>query len=395
MDLNKQPRKVLIYAPYLGNGGVRRLALRLLQTWLQTTDPQQWNFRVLSQPRDGSGEEIPWPADLFTPVDGMRLADQLPENLCPYLQDNQDHFFRVLRREAAGVDVIWLPQPWWTLRLKQEVVDLPAHIIPTVHDFAFDELGWDGTFGDNFRNEARAFVQASSQLIFSSACMKQRAIERYGLHPDDGQVIHLADFVPENFNPTVEEGTRVCQLYDLPKQYWLAFHAIGHKDPLTIIKAIATIKQRNPQHFIPLVMAGVNTDKMRPNSPPGDSYSDMVKECIGELGLVYERDFKILGFVPDSDIAGLYRAATGCIAASRSEAGLNGSIFEAQRARTPLIYSDIAPFVERLGTQGQFGLHFQCGDSQDLARAMLEHLSDAAACQRRATAAFDEFCCRT
>jgi glycosyltransferase involved in cell wall biosynthesis len=391
----KPPRKVLIYAPYVGQGGARRLLLRLLTTWLETTDRNQWQFQVLSQTVDGSGEILPWPEGIFSPVLGNEIHDHLGGTLCDFLQSNQDRFFQSLRKHAEGVDVIWLPQPWWTLRLQQQIVDLPAHIVPTVHDFAFDELHWDGEFGDRFRAEARAFVQASSRLVFSANYTLQKAVERYGMQAEQGEVIYLADFVPDGFDPTEAEASRVRAAYQLPDTYWLAFHAIGHKDPLTIFEALAKSKALLGDRFCPLVIAGMGTERMRPDTQETDGYHEKVKQCIANSGLKYGVDYHVLGFLPDADIAGLYRGATGCISASRSEAGLNGSIFEAQRAKTPLIHSDIPQFMERLGDQGEFGLHFKCGDSEDLTRVMLQLLDDPDAAQRRAAAAHATFCGRT
>ncbi len=394
-DFQNRPCKVLIFAPVVGRGGARRLLLRLLQTWLDTTDPERWQFQVLSQPVDGGGEQIPWPPHVFSPLLGNEIEDHLGDGLLDFLEVNQDRFFQTLRRHAAEVDVIWLPHPWWTLRLQRQVVDLRAHIVPTVHDFAFDELHWQDEFGDRFRAEARAFVQASSRLIFSSNYTLQKASERYDMPSELGKVIYLADFVPESFEPTEAEASRVRAAYQLPEDYWLAFHAIGHKDPLTIFEALAKSKTQLGKHFFPLVIAGVGTEQMQPNTQKNDPDTDKIKQCIRNAGLEYGVDYHVLGYLPDGDIAGLYRGASGCISASRSEAGLNGSIFEAQRAQVPLIHSDIPPFMERLGNQGEYGLHFKCGDSDDLTRAMIEQISRPEAAQRRAAAAHAKFCGRT
>lgn len=389
-------RTVLIYAPYVGSGGVRRFVLRLLDAWLETADPAAWRFRVLSQPVDGNGDELPWPPAIFTPVSGDRIKQNLGAALCDFLQTNQNAFWSELRRHASGVDVVWLPQPWWTLRMTEDRVDLPAHIIPTVHDFAFDELGWDGLFGDRFRDEARNFVSVSSRLVFSSRFTAGRAADRYGMQPERGRVIHLADFVPEPFVATPAEADRVSRRYGMPDRYWLAFHAMGHKDPQTILAALARTKATmSATEFVPLVIAGMHTEALRPDAGPQHAHAASLRKSIDRLGLVHGRDYHVLGFLPDADIAGLYAGASGCIVASRSEAGLSASVFEAQRAGVPLIHSDIGPFVERLGMDDRFAVRFRVGDAEDLARAMQLVAGDPVAARARAVAARETFCSRT
>ncbi len=391
----QKQRTVLIYAPYIGNGGVRRFALRMLRTWLKIADPSHWQFRVLSQPVDGNGDPLPWPEELFQKVAGDLICDNLGAKLCDFLQNNQTQFFNELRKHASDADIIWLPQPWWTMRMVGHTVDFPAHIIPTVHDYAFDELKWDGLFGDRFRDEARNFVSVSTRLIFSSEYTHRRAAERYGMQPHQGKIIYLADFVPESFNPSQEEAQRVRNAYDLPDRYWVAFHLVGHKDPLTVFEALGRTKAMDRNAFIPLVVAGVNTERMLPDAPQSDPYTDKVKACIARYGLVHGKDYRILGYIPDDDIAGLYKGAAGCLVASKSEAGFSASIFESQRAKVPLVHSDISPFTERLGFDDQYGVRFKVGDDADLARAMLSVLKDPQAATARAERAYEDFCSRT
>lgn len=386
-----RPIEVLIYAPVVGRGGVRRLVDRLLPTWLDNTDPQQWRFRVLSQPADESARPIDWPPGTLIPLDGDGFVARSGSNLFDYLNASQDAFFERLRQHAQGVHVVWLPHPWWTLRLKRAVVDIPAHLVPTVHDFAFDHLVWSGTFGDGFRAETRAFVGAASELVFSSRFTLDYAVSHYHMRPEQGKVIYLGDFLPDPFVATPAEAERVRARYKLPNQFWLAFHATGHKDPLTIFEAVAEVKRQQPELHIPLVLAGVNTERMLPGTPTFDSYSDKVKTRLQELGLAYQRDYSVLGFVADSDVGGLYAAATGCITASHSEAGLSATVFESFASRTPLIFSDIPQFIERLGSDATFGLQFHVGDHRDLARAMLTLRQSPEATAARIDAAYHLF----
>jgi hypothetical protein len=51
--------------------------------------------------------------------------------------------------------------------------------------------------------------------------------------------------------------------------------------------------------------------------------------------------------------------------------------------------------MERLGDQGEYAVHFKCGDSHDLSRAMLQLVNDPQAAQSRAAAAYAKFCGRS
>jgi glycosyltransferase involved in cell wall biosynthesis len=384
-----RPVRVLIHAAAISSGGVHRLVHRLLGTWLDTTDPAEWQFRVVSQPVDTDGHPIDWPGALFTPLCGDEIRGRSGAALCDWLHDNQDRFFALLRRQAATADVVWLPQPWWTLRLVREQVDLPAHLVPTLHDFAFDTLGWHGWFGDCFRAEARALLAASSQVIFSSRHTLEHARAHYGLAPDRGTVVHLADFLPPTFHPTTAEAARVRTAHGLPPRYWLALHAAGHKGLETIVAAHARLCDDGRRPW-PLVIGGKGTEQLRGHDP-GDGPLVEIARRLRAHGLVHGVDYHALGFVPDADLGGLYRGAAGAIAASRSEAGFSGTVFEALHARTPLVHSDIAPFVERLGEDGRHALRFRTGDAADLARAMAAVERDPAAAAARAAVAHDSF----
>jgi glycosyltransferase involved in cell wall biosynthesis len=382
-----RPLRVLVHAACISSGGVHRLVDRLLHTWLETADPARWQFRVVSQPVDSDGRPIAWPTGLYEPLCGDEIRGRTGVPLCDWLHDNQDRFFAALRRQAAGADVVWLPQPWWTLRLTNEEVDLPAHLVPTLHDFAFDTLGWDGWFGDCFRAEARALIDASSQVIFSSRHTLDHARARYGLPPERGTVVHLADFLPEPFHPTAAEAARVRTAHRLPPHYWLAVHATGHKGLDTIVAALAGMRRAGGTPW-PLVIAGKGTEALRPGAAAEGALADLRRDLLAH-GLRHGVDYHPLGFVPDADLAGLYRGAGGTLAASRSEAGFSGTVFEALHARSPLVHSDIPPFVERLGADDRFALRFVTGDAGDLARAVAAVQADPAAAATRAEAAHD------
>lgn len=388
-ESESRPLRVLVYAACVSGGGVHRLVDRLLPIWLATTAPTRWEFRVVSQPVDADGREIAWPAGIYRPLCGDEIRGRTGGALCDWLHDQQDRFFAVLRREAAWADVVWLPQPWWTLRLVSGAVDLPAHLVPTIHDFAFDTLDWHGWFGDCFRAEARALIEASSRVIFSSHSIAAHAVAHYGLPPARGAVVHLADFLPEPFRPTTAEADRVRAQHRLPPRYWLAVHAGGHKGLDTVVAALDLLRRSGAAPW-PLVIGGRGTDLLRHGRPVAGPLEAIHRELL-RLGFRHGIDYHALGFLPDADLAGLYRGAGGALAASRSEAGFSGAVFESLHARTPLVHSDIAPFVERFGPGDRYALRFAVGDAADLARAMAAVEADPAAAAARAVAAHAAF----
>lgn len=386
---------MLVYAPYIGHGGVRRFTHRLLTSMISVADPAQWSFKVLSQPVDGQGHDINWPNDIFIPILGDRIRDNLGGRLCDFLQSNQNKFWAKFKQHAAEADIVWLPQPWWTLRAVDAVFDLPAHLVPTLHDFAFDHLEWKGLFGDRFRDEARNLIDISTRVIFSSNSTADHAVSAYNMQPSKRSVVYLADFLPESFSASELNIYKHRLKFGLPKRYWLAFHCMGHKDPVTILKALAETKRiLNQSDFIPLVVAGIGSEALIPASASSTPSQSDICVLVQELGLVYGVDYYVAGFIDDCDIPALYAGATAALVASKSEAGLSASIFEAFFSATPVIHSDIIPFVERLGSDNKYALRFQVGNYAELSSAMIHVLADTSLARARARAAFQAFCSR-
>ncbi|XZE34358.1 glycosyltransferase [Pirellulaceae bacterium SH501] len=392
--MNAVRKKILVYAPTVGRGGVRTLVLRLVDAWSLLATERGWDVKVLSNAFDESGRDLPWPEGMLEPLNVDGIENCRGVELCNLLQAKQNEMFRQLKRHAMHADIVWLPQPWWTMRISNEIVDFPAHIVPTIHDLAFDELGWNDLFGDRFRDELHRFISVSSLAIFSSNVIRKRAMERYDMPQELGRVVYLADFVPDIFDTTSTEGHRVKDKYQLPEQYVLAFHASGHKDPLCILEAICRLRDQNPQDFIPLVIAGHQTEAIRPDSTVSGEYVEKIRAYIQRNQLQIGKHYFVLGYIPTQDIGGLYAGATACVTASKSEAGLSGCVFESFKAKVPLIHSDIEPFIERLGLQNDYALRFRCGDSLDLYESILEVLRDPRKACERAKDANLEFCNR-
>ncbi len=384
-------RRLFVYAPVIGRGGVHRLVERLVPALIQTAAPSDWDIHVLSQPCNELGTPIQWPNNRFTALVPDLMNIPIPTLRLQYLYEAGILFYQQLEKLAQPGDVVWLPHPWYSLRLNFTTLrNSPYHFIPTIHDLAFDTLNWRGLWGDGYRYEMMAFALFASRLIFSSTATRSDARQRYAFPDDKAHTIYLGDFLPDNFVTTPEAAATAQQRHHLPPRYFLAFHCSSpSKDLLTIIRGLAVARQQNPTAVAPLVVAGLGTEVFDPNIASHDPYTASVHRAIRETNLQPGQDIIFLGKVEDDQIGGLYAGAAASITASQSEAGLSGTLFETFYARSPAIFSDIPQFIERLGTEKAYGLHFQTANPADLARAILELYEDPARTVERAQRAFD------
>lgn len=370
------PHRVLIYAPVIGRGGIRRLVERLTRAWSETADSKQWAFHMLGQTADEYGHAFYLP----TAVEVTQIepgAAPLHPRLFDYLTRNQEVFYQHLKRIAGDYDLIWLPHPWWTMQTSRW--EIPTPVIATIPDFAFDQLQISGEPANRFRGEARRFEQYANLILFPSDYQRTWGESHYGFHHT--ATIHYADFLPLHFIPTAQEAERVRIKYKLPERWVLAFHCAHHKDPITILRAQVEARKQSAD-IPPLVMAGIDTHLYRPGtqSPNGAQH---VKATMQACGYQYGHDLFILGEVPDADIAGLYAGAAMAVTASRSEAGLSGTLYEAFAAGTPLVYSSLPAFTERMGENGTYGLAFPIGDYRAMAKAMCQVMEQPEQTQKR------------
>jgi glycosyltransferase involved in cell wall biosynthesis/predicted O-methyltransferase YrrM len=391
----KQPVRVLIYAPVLGRGGVRRLFDQLIGAWLKNTDRAHWQFKVLSHPIDERGASLDLPEDMLIP---LRFEGELPQKASgwiPFVTHNQLVFWDQLRRHAEDADVVWLPHPWYSLRIPTDQMTVKAHLVPTVHDFAFDTLDAMRGVADAYRREMSAFALASSRVIFSSRTNYHYAVDRYQLVPEKGRVVYLGAFTSPQFSVTDDEAARVRAAHNLPDSYLLMMHAIGHKGLPTVVEALDDLKGSDPAHFRSLVVAGLGTERFLPDAPYSDPSTEALRKRIRDSRLVMGQDIRVLGYVDDADVGGLYRGAAMTISASYSEAGISATLFEAFAAQCPAVFSDLPVYIERLGTDRRYGVHFRVGDPIDLARAITEVLAQPAETAKRVMAAYQFYQART
>ena len=370
-------RRVLIYAPIIGRGGVRRMVTRLAESWSKLND---WSFVALSQPHDEQGEKIDWPCE-FIQIDGGP-APRHPD-LFNWLYENQPTFLKHWQR-MKGFDLTYLPMPWWTTRVPDFKAPMP--IVATLHDFAWDQLNYTA---HEFRAEARTFAAINAFACFPSDFQRRWAQDFYGFRST--RTIHHGHFIPSSFVATPAEAARVREHYRLPERYTLAFHcANDKKDPVTILRGQLEARRASPD-VPPLVLAGLDTEWFAPPFVPRGhhalGFAQQIVSVIKACGYTYGQDLFVLGRIPETDIAGLYAGATAAITATRNEGGISGAMFEAFAAHTPCIYTDLPIFSERLDVN-EYGWVFDVGDVGRLGQLIVDVVNNPDEAFRRAQQAF-------
>ena len=367
-------KKVLFYAPLIGRGGIANLAQKLCKSLAKFAE-----VHVLSAIHDEFGNPLVWEGaqsiTRLTPEHPMHPA--LFEFMTTHMPDFHVQLKALVR--ALQPDVIYLPMGWWTMRgVAQWDIRIPTYAF--IADFAMDYLPEfkENPFFTLYRREAFQLAQHCAGLIVPSRFQRALAKE-YGFK-DIIAVYHSA-FIPEGFNPNRSEGERVRLKYKLPSNYMLAFHAANHKDPVTLIKGVHNARIMSDA-VPPLVIAGLETEQLRPHAHTGSAFAMLAQETIERSSVDWAKEFYILGEVPTADIAGLYANASAVITATRSEGGLPGTVCEAGAAQIPLIHSNFPVLTERISQE--MGYVFAIGDVIGCARAIVRRYMDEQTARNKA-----------
>jgi len=133
--------------------------------------------------------------------------------------------------------------------------------------------------------------------------------------------------------------------YGLPDEFFLAVGTAQHKRVDISLEAVRLLRQRSVHAH--LVVAGEDMESTQRMNGNGD--------------------LTWLGYVPDTELASLYRNATAVICSSEME-GFGLPILEAMSLGTPVISTDRGSLSEVVG---KGGVLVECGDADSLASAML------------------------
>jgi len=227
-------------------------------------------------------------------------------------------------------------------------------VVTTVHDMCY--LSPENGFSLSSRLAFRAFLKRSLMLsravVSVSQNTKERIIAAFGILPDKVHVIHeAADPVFSRKTNAAGKGQRAARDRHITGDFFLVVGAIEQrKRPNDIIGAFRHVLLQDAGRGTQLVFAGPN----RLGAAFVHRHRDLIR---GNRVL-------LLGHIPDSDLAELYKAGKALIYFSRCE-GFGLPLVEAMACSVPIICSDIPLFHEIVGDAGIF-----CPSSAQLARSM-------------------------
>ncbi|HEY6232535.1 MAG TPA: glycosyltransferase family 1 protein [Pyrinomonadaceae bacterium] len=218
----------------------------------------------------------------------------------------------------------------------------PCPVVVSIHDLSFEHL--PQTFKWRSRKQLRITVRRSAreaaQVIALSKHARQDLIETYGLPPEKVTAIPLA--AADHFRPINddEELQRVRQTYGIVGEYILSVGAIQPRKNLSrLVEAYSRLRRATPEGNLPkLVLAG--------------KCSWLYEETLRIIRELQVSDSVILtGYVPDSDLPGLYSGALCFVYPSYFE-GFGLPPLEAMKCGVPVIVGNQTSLPEVVGDAG-------------------------------------------
>lgn len=225
---------------------------------------------------------------------------------------------------------VWLPLTARHL----DVVHYPANIaslwspfkrIVTVHDLTF--IHFPEAFDPIWRTYARLFIKWSAKradhVVTDSDQSKQDLMTLYHIPADKISVVPLG--ISPRFKP-VDSGA-VRRKYELAAQYILFIgDMMPRKNLVRLVEAMGIVQQTHPD--VQLIIVGDDRG----------GYAEQVKAKLAGMNA------RVLGFVPDDDIAGLYSGAHIFAFVSVYE-GFGMPPLEAMACATPVLASNTLPDI--------------------------------------------------
>ncbi len=307
------------------------------------------------------------------------FALNLLANLSKYDRENKYLLYSfdkipadVLKKFGTNfINIILRPRKgWFNIRLSLEFLihkpDLflglsqalpfyhPMKSIIYVHDLAF-EL-YPQFYKDSYNRLSRQTKFATKyaqKLVAVSNATKNDLVKLYKINPDKIEVIYHRIDLNSSTIRGVHSATSEVSL-SITKAYFLF---VGSYKPIknipNIIKAFKHFLQEIKKPY-KLILAG------------SDYWmDDKIQMTIKELKL--EKLIKLVGFVKDEDLPGLYRGATAFVSPSHYE-GFGMPLLEAMASGTPVITSDRGSIPEVVGDSA---IIVDPGNVHEIKKAML------------------------
>jgi len=274
---------------------------------------------------------------------------------------------------GAELRVIPFPRLWTHLRLSWELVTrprpdvlfVPAHVLPlahplpsvvTVHDLGYRHFPGAHPAGQRLYLDwsTRFSARAATHVIADSAATQRDLAHFYGVPAEKVSVVY-----PGRDERLVRvDPTPVRARYDLPPDYLLHVGTLQPRKNLSrLIDAVAHLRGQWP--LVQLVLAG----------QPGWQAGPILEQARANAGFV-----RLLDYVPDDDLAGLYSGARAFVFPSLYE-GFGFPVLEAMACGTPVVCANTSSLPE---VAGDAALLVDPQDTAALAAAIGQLLSGEA-----------------
>ena len=242
---------------------------------------------------------------------------------------------------------------------------MPVQSVGIIHDLMhryerqFSEVSALGVYA--WREKSLGLVcKHAEAVLVDSRLGKEQVVESYDADPDR---IYPLPFIAPKHVGVPRDLTEVVARYDLPSkfvfypaQFW------EHKNHKRLVSALARVKDVLPD--IRLVLVGAKKNGYQ-----------SVRQLVADLGM--ESQIMFLGYVPDSDLAGMYRLARGLIMPTFF-GPTNIPPLEAFVTGCPVAVSNVYAMPEQIGDAG---ILFDPRSVEDIATAVRRIWTD------------DELCC--
>jgi len=246
---------------------------------------------------------------------------------------------------------------------------LPLRDVPsvlTVHDLIFQRFPeHHRRLNHWYLNLAMPlYVRRADAIIAISEATRSDLVELYGTPPEKITVVYEA--AAPHFGPPPSDGERDAALehvrarYALPDQYLVTLGTVEPRKNLSrLLRALVGLRRDHPE--LALVVAGVR----------GWLYEDFFK-TIDALDLTAH--VRVLGYVPDDDLAPLFWGARAAVVPSLYE-GFGLPVLEAMACGCPVVSSDAASLPE---VGGEAARYFDPADVEAMRTAIGEVIGDDA-----------------
>lgn len=213
-----------------------------------------------------------------------------------------------------------------------------------------------GLRGRLFSALKRVVMRRSDTVSMVSQAMKEHAVA-LGAEPEKISVISMGVDMANTFTPAEHPARRNDELLFVGR-------LTAQKGLESLLRALPQVVSARPDITLTVVGRGPQEEHLR-----------ALSEALGMA-----RNVKFLGAIANEKLPELYRRAAALVFPSATEEGFGLVCMEALACECPVIASDL-PAVRELILNGETGLLFQRGDSNELAHKILSLLADPALCR--------------